>query len=58
MKVIGATGDPSDLPALRKIAAANTETLSQRGRGFGFMPPINLGRSAQSAMAAIEARMK
>jgi HEAT repeat protein len=58
MKVIGATGDSSDLPELRKIAASNGETLSQRDRGFGLMPPINLGRSAQAAIAAIEKRAK
>ena len=58
MKVIGATGDPSDLPELRKIAASNVETLSQRDRGFGLMPPINLARSAQAAIAAIEKRKR
>ncbi len=56
MKVMGATGDSSDLPELQKIAASNGETLSQRDRGFGFMPPINLARSAQAAIAAIEKR--
>jgi hypothetical protein len=56
MKVIGATGDTSDLPELRKIAATNGETLSQRDRGFGLMPPINLARSAHAAIAAIEKR--
>jgi HEAT repeat protein len=58
MKVIGQAGDSSDLPGLRKIAASNGETLSQRDRGFGLMPPINLARSAQSAIAAIEKRTK
>jgi HEAT repeat protein len=58
MKVIGATGDSSDLPELRKIAASNGETLAQRDRGFGLMPPINLARSAQAAVAAIEKRGK
>jgi HEAT repeat protein len=56
MKIMGATGDSSDLPELRKIAASNGETLAQRDRGFGLMPPINLARSAQSAIAAIEKR--
>ncbi len=56
MKVIGATGDASDIPELRKIAASNVETLAQRDRGFGLMPPINLARSAQAAIAAIEKR--
>jgi HEAT repeat protein len=56
MKVIGAAGDSSDLAGLQKIAASNVETLAQRDRGFGLMPPINLARSAQSAIAAIEKR--
>jgi HEAT repeat protein len=56
MRVIGAAGNASDLPALRKVASSGEETLAQRNRGFGFMPPINLARSAQSAIAAIEAR--
>jgi HEAT repeat protein len=58
MKVMGALGDSSDLPELRKIAASNTETLSQRERGFGLMPPINLARSAQAAITAIETRRR
>lgn len=56
MRVIGAAGSSSDLPALKEIAGANTEILSQPQRGFGFMPPINLARAAQSAMASIESR--
>ena len=56
MKVIGTAGDSSDLPELQKIAASNVETLSQRDRGFGLMPPINLARSAQAAIGAIEKR--
>jgi len=56
MRVMGAAGDASDLPALRKIAASHVESLSQRDRGFGFMPSINLARAAQSAIAAIEGR--
>jgi HEAT repeat protein len=56
MRVIGAAGDSSDLPVLRKIAAGSEESLSQRNRGFGFMPPINLARAAQSAIGAIEKR--
>lgn len=57
MRAIGALGDAADLPALRKIAASKGESLAQRNRGFGFMPPVNLARAAQSAMAAIEARL-
>ena len=56
MRVVGSAGDASDLPALRKIAAAGGENLAQRNRGFGFMPPINLARAAQSAIEAIEAK--
>ncbi len=56
MRVIGAAGDASDLPALRKVASGGEENLAQRNRGFGFMPPINLARAAKSAMAAIAAR--
>jgi len=56
MRVIGASGDSHDLPALREIAEAPQENLVQRERGFGFMPPINLSRAAQSAISAIESR--
>ena len=56
MHIIGAAGDAGDLPALRKIASSGEENLAQRNRGFGFMPPINLARAAQSAIAAIQAR--
>jgi hypothetical protein len=56
MKVIGTAGDATDLPELQKIAASNVETLAQRDRGFGLMPPINLARSAQAAIASIEKR--
>jgi HEAT repeats len=58
MRIIGASGDLSDVPQLRKIAAANPENLTQRDRGFGFMPAINLARAAQSAIAAIQLRVK
>ena len=58
MRVIGASGGASDIPELNKIAATNRETLSQRDRGFGFMPEINLSRAAEAAIAAIRARAK
>jgi len=58
MRVIGSCGDSSDLPQLKAIAAAHQETLSQRDRGFGFMPAINLARAAQAAIAAIQSRQK
>ncbi len=56
MRVIGAFGDSSDLKELNKIARSTPENLSQRNRGFGFMPAINLARAAQSAMASIQSR--
>ena len=56
MRVIGAFGDASDLAELNKIAKSSPERLSQRARGFGFMPAINLARAAQSAIASIQSR--
>ncbi|MBZ5622734.1 MAG: HEAT repeat domain-containing protein [Acidobacteriia bacterium] len=58
IRVIGATGNSSDLPALQKIFAGSRESLAQRGRGFGLMPPINLSRAAEGAIAAIKERGK
>jgi len=56
MRIIGAGGDASDLPALKKIAASGQESLAQRNRGFGFMPPISLSRAAGTAIREIESR--
>lgn len=56
IRVLGAAGDRTDLPELRKIAATNEEAPAQRTRGFGLMPPINLARAAQSAIGSIESR--
>ncbi len=56
MRIIGAGGDRSDLPALHKIAASGQENLAQRNRGFGFMPPISLSRAAETAIRSIESR--
>lgn len=58
MRVIGAFGDASDLAELNQIARSSPESLSQRARGFGFMPAINLARAAQSAMASIQSRQR
>ena len=58
MRVIGAFGDASDLAELDKIAKSAPENLSQRNRGFGFMPAINLARAAQSAIAFIQSRSR
>jgi len=56
IRVLGAAGDRTDLPELRKIASTTEEAPAQRTRGFGLMPPINLARAAQSAIASIEGR--
>lgn len=56
MRILGAAGDRSDVPQLEKIATAPRETLSQRDRGFGLMPAVNLARAAHAAIAAIDAR--
>jgi hypothetical protein len=55
--VIGDLGDASDLPRLREMAA-KPEPIASRGRGFGFMPVIDLARVAQNTAAAIEKRGK
>jgi HEAT repeat protein len=56
MRTLGVAGDRSDLPGLRKLADSKEEAPAQHSRGFGLMPPVNLARAAQSAMAQIEAR--
>ena len=53
--VIGELGDASDLLVLRAIAA-NPDPLAPRGRGFGFMPVIDLARVAQNAIDKITSR--
>jgi HEAT repeat protein len=55
LSVLMELGDASDLPKLREMAA-KSETLTSRGRGFGFMPAIDLARAARNAIAAIEGR--
>jgi HEAT repeat protein len=57
MRVIGASGDATDLPQLKAVQSSHKETLAQRDRGFGFMPAINLARAAQSAIETIQARL-
>ena len=52
--VIGDLGDQSDLPKLREMARKR-EKVESRGRGFGFMPAIDLGRAAQNAADRISA---
>jgi HEAT repeat protein len=56
MRTLGEAGDRADLPELRKLADSREEAPVQRTRGFGLMPPINLARAAQSAIAQIESR--
>jgi HEAT repeat protein len=53
--IVGDCGDAADLPRLREIAARN-ESLTSRGRGFGLLPSLNLGRAAANAIHAIEKR--
>ncbi len=57
MRAIGVAGDRSDLASLRRIVASKEETPTQHTRGFGLMPPVNLSRAAESAIASIESRM-
>ena len=54
--VIGDLGDASDLPRLREIAG-KPDAVASRGRGFGFMPVIDLARVAQNAMDRVNARI-
>jgi hypothetical protein len=53
--IIADLGDATDLPKLRALAE-NSEPVSSRGRGFGFMPPIDLGRVARTAIEQITKR--
>lgn len=53
LSIIGDLGDESDLPKLRELAA-HSDPLYSRGRGFGFMPPIDVARAAQAAIGRIE----
>jgi HEAT repeat protein len=56
LRTIGAAGDRTDLAPLKIIAASAEDQPPQRTRGFGLVPPINLSRAAQSAIAEIETR--
>jgi HEAT repeat protein len=53
--IIADLGDASDLPALREMEK-HSEPVSVRGRGFGFMPAIDLARAARTAIARIGSR--
>lgn len=58
MRTMAQAGDRSDVPELARIAGAAEDVQAQPSRGFGFMPPINLARAAQSAIAQIETRTR
>ncbi len=55
LAIIADLGDAGDLPKLRELAA-HSDPVYSRGRGFGFMPPIDLARAAQTAISKIIAR--
>jgi HEAT repeat protein len=55
LAIIGDLGDAGDLPALREMEK-HSEKVSVRGRGFGFMPAIDLARAARIAIERIERR--
>ncbi len=52
--IVGDMGNASDLVKLREIAATSDPVYSH-GRGFGFMPPIDLARAAKNAIDKITA---
>ena len=53
MRVMGAMGDETDLPALRKIQENETGKVSAAGRGFGLIPAISLSRAAETTIEKI-----
>jgi HEAT repeat protein len=52
LAIIADLGDTGDLPKLRELAA-HPDPVYSRGRGFGFMPPIDIARAAQTAIERI-----
>jgi HEAT repeat protein len=52
LAIIADLGDAADLPKLRELAA-HSDPVYSRGRGFGFMPPIDVARAAQTALDRI-----
>jgi HEAT repeat protein len=52
LAIIADLGDASDLPKLRELAA-HSDPVYSRGRGFGFMPPIDVARAAKTAIDRI-----
>ena len=55
VRVIGLTGNASDLPKMRELAKDET-ALSGGSRGFGLMPAVSISRAAKTAVQGIEAR--
>src|SRR5450432_3149277 len=55
LAIIADLGDTGDLPKLRELAA-HSDPVYSRGRGFGFMPPIDIARAAQTAIDKIATR--
>lgn len=56
MRAIGAMGDETDIPVLRKIQRNETGMVSAAGRGFGLIPAISLSRAAQTTIEKIGER--
>jgi hypothetical protein len=56
VRVVGLTGDATDLPKLRELAK-DEAALSSGSRGFGLMPSISVSRAAKTAVRTIEARV-
>jgi len=52
LAIIADLGDAGDLPKLRELAA-HSDPVYSRGRGFGFMPPIDIARAAKTAIEKI-----
>jgi len=52
LAIIADMGDAGDLPKLRELAA-HSDPVYSRGRGFGFMPPIDIARAAKTAIDCI-----
>lgn len=57
MRVLADMGELQDLAILRTIAAQDEE-VNTGGRGFGFLPSINVARVAQATIAKIVSREK
>jgi hypothetical protein len=55
LSILADLGDASDLPRLHEMEK-HSEKVSVRGRGFGFMPAIDLARAARTAIDRITAR--